>query len=96
MRAHNSPPIEVGHNASCASLRHAKRTLEDPPSADRCAVGDRQRNWKAQSTGPRTVAGLERIRKARTRHGLYSAETLELRRWAAELRAEARLVLKKF
>ena len=42
------------------------------------------------------VAGLERIRKARTRHGLYSAETLELRRWAAELRAEARRLTGKF
>lgn len=42
------------------------------------------------------MAGLERIRKARTRHALYSAETLELRRWTVELRAEARLLLEKF
>jgi hypothetical protein len=39
---------------------------------------------------------LERTRKARTRHGLYSAEMLELRRWAAELRADARRLLEKF
>lgn len=29
------------------------------------------------STGPKTTAGIERIRKARTIHGLYSRETRE-------------------
>ena len=42
------------------------------------------------STGPRTAAGLARIRKARTKHGLYGAEMAELRRHCAALRAEAR------
>lgn len=31
------------------------------------------------STGPRTPEGLERLRKARTKHGSYSAVTRELR-----------------
>ena len=44
------------------------------------------------STGPRTAAGLANIRKARTRHGRYSAEMVELRRVCAMLRAEARLI----
>ena len=47
------------------------------------------------STGPRTAAGLERIRKARTRHGLYSAEMLELRRYCAEMRKAARRLTEK-
>src|SRR3954468_6696350 len=47
------------------------------------------------STGPRTAEGLQRIRKARTRTGLYSAEMVEFRRWAAELREEARLLLRE-
>ena len=37
--------------------------------------------WK--STGPRTAAGIERIKAARTVHGLYSRET---RDGAQELR----------
>src|SRR3954470_7922205 len=45
------------------------------------------------STGPRTAEGLARIRKARTRTGLYSAEMMEMRRLSAELREEARLLL---
>ena len=45
------------------------------------------------STGPRTAEGLARIRKARTRTGLYSGEMIEMRRWVAELRQEARLLL---
>ena len=43
------------------------------------------------STGPKTAAGLARIRAARTVHGLYGAEMAELRRQCATLRAEARL-----
>lgn len=42
------------------------------------------------STGPKTAAGLARIREARTQHGLYGAEMRELRRHCAALRADAR------
>ena len=42
------------------------------------------------STGPKTVEGLARIRAARTIHGRYSAEMIELRRMMAVLRREAR------
>ena len=41
------------------------------------------------STGPRAVAGLARIRRARTVHGLYTAEMVELRRCCAEMRESA-------
>jgi hypothetical protein len=41
------------------------------------------------STGP-TAAGIERIRQARTIHGRYSAEMIELRQMVAMLRREAR------
>ena len=43
------------------------------------------------STGPRTAAGLARIRKARTVHGLYGQEITELHRHCTALRADARL-----
>ncbi len=45
------------------------------------------------STGPRTAEGVARIRRARTTHGGYTAEMAEMRRWAAELRREAREML---
>ena len=43
-----------------------------------------------KSTGPRTPEGLERLRAARTKTGLHSAEMVELRRSLAALRRAAR------
>ena len=37
------------------------------------------------STGPRTAEGLARIKKARTVHGRYSGEMVELRRLMRDL-----------
>ena len=34
-----------------------------------------------KSTGPRTEAGIEAIRRARTKHGYYSAQAIEQRRY---------------
>ena len=45
-----------------------------------------------ESTGPRTAEGLERMRRAKTKHGLYSAETLQLMRAVRTLRRDARRV----
>ena len=47
------------------------------------------------STGPKTADGLERIRAARTIHGRYSAEMIELRRAMATLRREAKRLVKE-
>jgi hypothetical protein len=44
------------------------------------------------STGPRTEEGMRRLRKARTRSGLYTAEMIELRKLLAELRREDRRI----
>jgi hypothetical protein len=46
------------------------------------------------STGPRTAEGIERIRKARTVHGRYSAELIELRREIAEWSRRARAAIR--
>ena len=45
------------------------------------------------STGPRTAEGLERIRAARTKHGLRTAEMVLLRKLMRDLREEQRRVL---
>ena len=47
-----------------------------------------------KSTGPRTAEGIERIRKARTVHGRYSAEMIELRREVAEWARMARATIR--
>jgi hypothetical protein len=46
-----------------------------------------------KSTGPRTAEGLERMRQAKTKHGLYSAETRQLLRSLRALQRSARRVL---
>ena len=45
------------------------------------------------STGPRTVEGLERMRRAKTKHGLYLAETLQLMRTVRALQRHSRRVV---
>jgi hypothetical protein len=47
------------------------------------------------STGPRTPEGLEQSRRARWKHGLYSAETLAEQKRVRELLAQSRELLKQ-
>jgi hypothetical protein len=42
------------------------------------------------STGPRTAKGLERLRKARTTHGMRTAEAERMRETVRVLMAEAK------
>lgn len=49
-----------------------------------------------KSTGPRTPEGLERIRRANTRHGSYSAEHQEFMRLIRMLDADTRRTLEEF
>jgi hypothetical protein len=46
-----------------------------------------------KSTGPRTPEGLERIRQARTIHGYFGQEQIEMRRQYRELLSESRQFL---
>jgi hypothetical protein len=46
-----------------------------------------------KSTGPRTAEGLERMRRAKTKHGLYTAETLQLKRALRRLHRDVRQTL---
>jgi hypothetical protein len=43
-----------------------------------------------KSTGPRTAEGLDRMRKAKTRHGSYSEENRRVLQYIRELAAQAR------
>ena len=47
------------------------------------------------STGPRTAEGLARLRRARWKHGLYSAEALAEQKRVRELLSRRRELLKQ-
>ena len=47
------------------------------------------------STGPKTRAGIERVRQAATKHGRYSREAQTVRRKTAELLNECRAALRR-
>ena len=47
------------------------------------------------SSGPRTVEGVARSRRARWKHGLYSAESLAEQKLARELLTQSRELLKQ-
>ncbi len=48
------------------------------------------------STGPRTAAGLQRLREAKTRHGLYAKEALNFRRRVNQILREAKAHVRDF
>ena len=48
-----------------------------------------------KSTGPRTPEGLARMRRAKTKHGSYSAEALRLMRAVRALQRDARRTLEE-
>jgi len=89
-----------------ANIPHAKPAFLDSP---RCGattrkgmpckapamVNGRCRLHGGKSTGPRTPEGLERSRKANWKHGLYSAQMIELRRRVQALLRGSRAMLKQ-
>jgi len=77
-------------------LRCGAQTRIGMPCQSPAMGNGRCRMHGGTSTGPKTAAGLARIRKARTVHGMYGAEMAELRRHCAALRAEARQWIGKF
>ena len=50
---------------------------------------------RGASTGPRTAEGLARSRRARWKHGLYSAEALAEQKRVRELLTQSRALLKQ-
>jgi hypothetical protein len=48
-----------------------------------------------KSTGPRTPEGLEAMRRAKLKHGLYSQETREFYRLIRELKSRAQSHIKR-
>lgn len=71
------------------------RTRGGTPCRAPAMPNGRCRMHGGASTGPRTAEGLARLRVARTRTGLYSAEMVELRRALASLKAKSRSMTKR-
>jgi len=70
----------------CGARTHAGTGCHQPAMRNgRC------RFHGGRSTGSRTEAGIDRIRAARTRHGMWGRESRDFRRCIAILEAQARL-----
>ena len=77
-----NPPGDPSNAARCGAKTRRGTVCRAPAMRNR----RRCRLHGGKSTGPKTAAGLERSRRARWRHGVYSRETRELlaenrRRW---------------
>lgn len=81
-----NPPGDLSKARTCGAKTRRGTACRGP-----AMTNGRCRMHGGPSTGPRTAAGLERSRRARWRHGVYSRETRAIlaesrRRWR-ELRA---------
>ena len=71
-----NPPGDLSKVRQCGARTRRGSACRCPAMANgRCKLHG------GKSTGPRTAAGLEAIRRARTKHGYYSARAIEERRY---------------
>lgn len=98
MNSENPPPM-------LGRLRYGNRP-GNPHAAPRCGARNRAgllcrapamangrcRSHGGKSTGPKTEAGLQRLRLGRTKHGFYGAEGRAFRSAIAALRSQHRLL----
>ena len=81
--------LPMAHAATrCGAATRAGATCKAP-----AMLNGRCRMHGGTSTGPSTAEGIARVVKARTKHGLYSAEMVKLRRWCAEEMRDARQLI---
>jgi hypothetical protein len=71
-------------SANAAPRCGARRKRDGEPCQQPAMPNGRCRIHGGKSTGPRTPEGLERSRRARLRHGHFSAEAIAARRRARE------------
>ena len=84
------PPTRLNREGRSASFLKAPRCGAKNRHGEPCAApamrGKRRcRLHGGHSTGARTPEGIERIRLANTKHGLYSAEVMALRQGARQI-----------
>lgn len=82
-------PWQLGMALAWAAPRCGAKTRAHTPCQAAAMPNGRCRLHGGRSTGPRTVEGLERMRAARTKHGLRSAEAVGQRALVRTLLARA-------
>ena len=75
--------------------RCGAKTRSGAPCKAPAMANGRCRMHGGKSTGPRTSEGLERSRKANLKHGFYSAEVLEERKFMRQLLRSSRETLEQ-
>lgn len=96
---HRDLTVPSARTCSCSEVTAAgplpccgARTRGGSPCQNLSMKNGRCRMHGGASTGPRTAAGLERMRTAKMIHGGRSLETIEFRRLMRELRDDARRI----
>jgi hypothetical protein len=74
----------------CGAMKRRKKT----PCGSPAMANGRCRIHGGTSTGPRTAAGIERIRAAHLKHGMRTAEAIRQKKEAAALRRHIRALSK--
>ncbi len=92
---HRLPDWRITLPLAQACPRCGARTRSGSACRSPAMPNGRCRMHGGKSTGPRTAEGLERMRRAKTKHGLYSTETRELMRAIRVLQRDARRTLAK-
>jgi hypothetical protein len=73
--------------------RCGAKTRKGTPCRSAAMPNGRCRMHGGCSTGAKTAEGIERIRKARTKHGRYSAASIAARRQARQLMRDLRALI---
>jgi len=76
-----NPPGDLSKAKKCGA-----KTRKNTPCLGPAMRNGRCRMHGGASTGPRTAAGIETIRRSRTIHGFYSRSAIEQRRQARATR----------
>ena len=87
----NGNPQANPNNAPRCGAKTRKGTTCRAPAM----TNGRCRMHGGKSTGPRTPEGLERSRKANFKHGFYSVELLEERKFIKQLLCKSRETLEQ-
>jgi len=74
-------------------VQAAQQTVWNKPKLGPAMANGRCRMHGGASTGPRTAEGLARSRRARWKHGLYSAEAQAEQKLTRELLQQSRELL---
>lgn len=85
-----NPPGDLTEAAPCGA-----RTRKGTPCKGPAMPNGRCRMHGGPSTGPRTAAGIERIRASRTKHGRYGQASINARRQARAIIRTMREMLKE-